>query len=188
MEHDSRLWVVRGDSEIAGIFIGFGALISVTRLDEIESSQLERIRGIVTIGLGVIVVALIPVGLSFYSVAGHTLWFVCSLIYFFMNWTMIILGFRKAENRELLMTQLQTSPITTVFFWLLLEIPLQAPLVLIMLGWYPDLEFAFYTTALLFQLFEAVFVLVQIVYSQVGSSNANSSPHPSKSKKRPIIH
>lgn len=175
-------------AEIAGIFIGFGALISVTRLDEIEASQLERIRGVVTIGLGIIVVALIPIGLSFYSVTGHTLWFICSLIYFLMNWTMIIFGFRKAENRELLITQLRTSPITTVFFWLLLEIPLQVPLVLTMLGWYPNLELAFYTTALLFQLFEAVFVLAQIVYSQVGPSNGNSSPRPSKPKKRPIIH
>jgi hypothetical protein len=57
-----------------------------------------------------------------------------------------------------------------------------------MLGWYPDLELAFYTTSLLFQLFEAVFVLVQIVYSQVGPSNVDSNSCPSKSKKRPIIH
>jgi hypothetical protein len=175
-------------AEIAGIFIGFGALISITRLDEIEAFQLERIRGVVTIGLVIVVVALIPVGLSFYGITGHTLWFTCSLIYFLMNWTVIIFGFRKAENRELLITQLRTSPFTTIFFWLLLEIPLQVPLVLTMLGWYPNLELAFYTTALLFQLFEAVFVLAQIVYSQVGPSDSNTSSHPSKSKKRPIIH
>jgi hypothetical protein len=169
-------------AEIAGIFIGFGALISVTRPDEIEGSQLARIRGVVSMGLVVLVTALIPVGLSHYGVTGHVLWFICSLIYFLINWFGIISGFRKAENREYFTAELRTSPVSTVFFWLLLEVPLQTPLVLVMLGWYPDLEPAFYTTALLFYLFQAVFVLAQIVYSQVDPPSVKADERPSKAK------
>jgi hypothetical protein len=53
------------------------------------------------------------------------------------------------------------------FFWILLELPLQIPLILILLGLRPDLEPAFYLTALMFNLFEAAFVLAQLVYSEV---------------------
>ena len=48
-------------AEIAGVFVGFGALISVTRRDKIESEQLVQIRAVVTIGLIVMVTGLVPV-------------------------------------------------------------------------------------------------------------------------------
>jgi len=104
----------------------------------------------VTIGLGLIIVALIPVGLNLYGVSDHILWFMSSLIFFSLNWMVIILSFRDPINRDLLNSGMRTSPVITVLFWLLLEIPLQLPLVLTMLGLYPLLEPAFYTTALLF--------------------------------------
>lgn len=37
-------------AEIAGVFVSFGALISVTRRDVIETAQLGQIRAVVTIG------------------------------------------------------------------------------------------------------------------------------------------
>ena len=63
-------------AEIAGIFVGFGALIGVTRKEDFELHQLIRIRGVVQIGLVVIVVSLIPIGLSRYGVTDHLLWFI----------------------------------------------------------------------------------------------------------------
>jgi hypothetical protein len=154
-------------AEIAGIFVGFGALISVTRRTEIEISKLWRIRGLVTIGLGVIVAALIPVGLDRYGVTGHNLWFTCALIYLVLNWAVSIWSLRKPEVRKLMITEAKTSPVTAVFFWLLLEVPLQVPLFLILFGVFSNLEPALYTTALFFSLFEAAFVLSQFVYSRL---------------------
>ena len=162
------LFLLVAIAEIAGIFVGFGALIGVTRSNEIAAAQLARIRGMVTIGLGLIIAALIPVVLNLYSVADHTLWFTSSLIFFSLNWTAIILSLRDPVNRELMKNEMQTSPVISVLFWLFLEIPLQALLVLTMLGFFPHLEPAFYTTALLFNLFQAAFALVQLVHSQVG--------------------
>jgi hypothetical protein len=58
------------------------------------------------------------------------------------------------------------------FFWLLLELPIQVPLVLTLLGLFPDLEPAFYTTALVFHLFEAAYVLARLVYWQASPPRA----------------
>lgn len=151
---------------IAGVFVGFGALISVTRRAEIETSLLVLIRGVVTVGLVVIVAALIPVGLGRYGVTGHNLWFTCSVIFFLLNWAVIILSLRRPENKGRMITQARANPVMFTFFWLLLELPVQVPLLLSVLGFFPDLEAAFYTTALVFNLFEAAFVLAQFVYSQ----------------------
>jgi hypothetical protein len=56
-------------------------------------------------------------------------------------------------------------------------------LILTLLGWYPTLEPAFYTTALLFYLFEGVFILTQLVYTQVETKNTQEGKPTKKSKK-----
>jgi hypothetical protein len=147
-----------GIAHIAGIFVGFEALISVTHQKEVG-----RIRGVVTVGLMTIIAALIPIGLSSYGASGHSLWFLSSLIYLCFNWTVIILSLRMPENREVVRSQSKTS---SFLFWLIFEVPLELPLILTVIGLFPDLEQAFYITALLFNLFSAAYVLSQIVYSK----------------------
>ena len=169
MTQDVELFIAI--AEIAGVFVGFGALISLTRRNSIEFSQLGRLRSVVSIGLVVIVAALIPVGFSRYGVISHDLWFICSLIFFLLVLAMSILSLRKPEYRKLVINQARNNPLMAIFFWLLLEVPIQISLILTLLGLYPDLEPAFYTTALLFHLFEAAFVLAQIVHSQMSTSS-----------------
>jgi hypothetical protein len=153
-------------AEIAGVFVGFGALISLTRRNEIEAAQLGLIRAVVTIGLEVVVAALVPVVLARYQVAGHNLWLVSSLVFLVINWAVIVHSLRSPENRQLMVNLARSSPLRTLFFWLLLELPVQIPLLLIVLGMSQNLEPAFYLTALVFSLFEAAFVLAQLVYLQ----------------------
>jgi len=105
-----------------------------------------------------------------YGVTSHDLWFICSLIFFLLILAMSILSLRKPEYRELVINQARNNPLMAIFFWLLLETPIQISLILTLLGLYPNLEPAFYTTALLFHLFEAAFVLAQIVHSQMSTS------------------
>ncbi|UCH24251.1 MAG: hypothetical protein JSV66_09845 [Trueperaceae bacterium] len=154
-------------AEIAGVFVGFGALIGVARRSEIDPYQLGQIRTVVTNGLLVVVTALIPVGLGAYHVTGHTLWFVSGLTYSLLNWVVIYLALRRPENRRLVAAQARTAPVMAALFWLL-EIPIQVPLLLVMLGVNKSLDSAFYMTALVFHLFEAAFVLAQLVYTQDG--------------------
>ena len=154
-------------AEIAGVFVGFGALISFTRRTEIEAAQLGQIRAVVTIGLVVVVAALLPVGLSRYGLSGHSLWFLSSLVFLLLGWAVIVLSLRRPENRQAVISQTRSGPVMAAFFWLLLELPIQVPLVLAVLGPFPELEPGFYTTALVFNLFQAAFVLARLVYWQV---------------------
>ena len=169
MTHDIELFIAI--AEIAGVFVGFGALISLTRKNAIDFAQLGRLRGVVSVALVVIVAALIPVGISRYDIAGHDLWLVSSIIFLTLVWVQILWGLRKSEYRELLTKQIHDSPIIGMSFWILLEAPIHISLVLAIIGIFPDLEPAFYTTALLFHLFEATFLLVQIVNYQMKPSN-----------------
>lgn len=154
-------------AEIAGVFVGFAALIAVTRRSEMDASQLGQIRAVVTIGLLVVVAALIPVALGTYHIEDRTLWLTASLVYLVLNWTVIFLALRRPENRELAAAQARTQPVMAALFWIL-EIPIQVPLLLIVFGVNRDLDPAFYMTALVFHLFEAALVLAQMVYAQVG--------------------
>lgn len=154
-------------AEIAGVFVGFAALIAVTRRSEIDAAQLGQIQAVVTIGLLVVVASLVPVGLASYEIEGHGLWLATSLIYFVLNWIVIVMALQRPQNRQLAGAQARTSPVTASVFWLL-ELAIQVPLLLVIFGVSRDLDPAFYLTALIVHLFEAAFILAQLVYSQVG--------------------
>jgi hypothetical protein len=157
-------------AQIAGVFVGFGALISVTRRSDVETVQLGAIRAVVTSGLTVIVAALVPVVLTGYGVAGRGLWFASSVVFLALSWAVIGLSIRSPETRGLIVSGARNRPISSLFFWVVLELPVQVPLILAVLGVFPDLDAAFYTTALAFNLFEAAFVLAQFVYSRSGEA------------------
>lgn len=159
-------------AEISGIFVGFGALISVTRRSEIEPAQLGRIRAVVTLGLLVVIAALVPVILGSYGVTGRALWFVSSLIFLALIWAVIVLSLRRPENRALTAQQARSNPAMAAVFWILLEIPIQLPLLIVLLGLWPEQEMALYTTSLVFNLFQAAFVLAQLVYAQANPPDA----------------
>ncbi len=158
-------------AEIAGVFVGFAALISVTRRSEIEAALLSQIQAVVSIGLMVVVAALVPVALGAYGVNDHVLWVTSALVYLALNWTVILIALRRPQNRQLATAQATSSPITTALFWLL-ELAIQVPLLLTVFGINRELDVAFYMTALVVHLFEAAFILAQLVYAQVGRHQA----------------
>jgi hypothetical protein len=158
-------------AEIAGIFVGFGALINVTRRDEIDKFKLWQIRALVTAGLGVIVVSLLPIAISRYGITGHNLWLICGLIYLFLNWFFSILVIRKPEIKKVLTTQVKGSTKWSNSLWIMFEIPLNVSLILILLGFYPELEPGLYTTAVFSQLFQAAFILSMLVFSKTPGEN-----------------
>jgi hypothetical protein len=153
-------------AEIAGVFVGFGALISVSRRSDIGPAQLGAIRAVVTAGLTVVVAALIPVVLGNFGLEDRTVWLASSLAFLALSWAVIGLSLRAPANRRLMVTLARDQPVSSLFFWLALELPIQVPLLLAVLGLFQGLDVAFYVTALAFNLFEAAFVLAQFVYSQ----------------------
>lgn len=153
-------------AEIAGVFVGFGALISITRRSDAAAEQVGAVRAVVTAGLTVVVAALVPVALAGYGLAAGTLWWLSGLVFLLLSWAAIILSLRSAANRHLVTSLARERPAATAFFWIALELPIQVPLVLIVIGLLPDLVPALYLTALVFTLFEAAFVLTQFVYAR----------------------
>ena len=153
---------------IAGIFVGFAALIGLTGEEEVDTARFIDIRGVVTIGLLVIVVALVPVVLGRYGLVDHTLWLTSSLVFLAMLWTVTFYGMRRPENRAAMRAQAKAAPRLWAFFWIIGETPIQASLLLIVFGLLPELEPALYLTALVFQLFEAAYVLSELVYWRIG--------------------
>jgi len=153
-------------AEIAGVFVGFGALISLTRRSQVAVGQLSQIRAVVTIGLVVMVAALVPIVIAHYEPDPTVLWRGSSLVFLLLVWGVTLLSLRAPGQRQVTVAQIRGRPMVAGFFWLLLEIPIQLPLILSVVGVLPEHGAAFYTTALAFNLFEAAFVLALLVYSQ----------------------
>jgi hypothetical protein len=161
-------------AEIAGVFVGFGALISVTGGIRMAKSQLSQIRAVVTIGLVVVVASLIPVGLSRYHPNEQPFWVACSVLFLMLIWGVNILAMRSSDHRQLTLNNARSKPIQTASFWLMLELPMQIPLIIIVLGIFPSIASALYITAIIINLFQAAFVLAQFVYFQ-HDHNMNTS-------------
>ena len=159
-----------GLAGIAGVFVGFAALIGLSRDDDVDAARFIDIRGVVTIGLLIIVVALVPVILGRYGLVDHALWLTSSLVFLTLLWTVMFYGMKRPENRAAMRAQAKAAPRLYVFFWIAGETPIQVSLLLIVFGVLPEFEPALYLTALVFQLFEAAYVLSELVYWRIGST------------------
>ena len=84
---------------IAGVFVGFGALISVRSGGPSEASEVNSIRWVVTIAIWVVIVALAPVIISRYDISDRELWLACSLLALALLAIMIVVYGRAPENR-----------------------------------------------------------------------------------------
>lgn len=162
MHHDLDLFL--SIAEIAGVFVGFGALISFSR--DRGAQARSPLRGVVTVGLVVLVAALLPVALARYGLSDRTLWAWSSAGFLLIIWIAIVGLFLDPDHRAWVRADARANPILTAFFWVFLEIPIQVPLVLVILGVAPTLAPAFYVTGLVLNLFEAAFVLARLVLTR----------------------
>ena len=139
-------------AEIAGVFVGFGALIAVRSGATMEVNEINAIRWVVTTGIWVVIVALAPIIISRYGLAGHQLWLVCSLMALALLVVMIFVFARTPENLAVLADNLATVPpaVTALVmgptFWLPLVL-LVVALALVVFGPFSNQEQALYLTA-----------------------------------------
>lgn len=155
-------------AEIAGVFVGFGALISLLRDRQAEGRV--ALHAVIANGLVALVAALVPVALSQYGLTGRGLWGWSSGIFLFLCWAAIWGGLRNPEIREATKVDARANPVLGIVFWGLLEAPLQLPLVLILLGVMVNHARALYFTALVLCLVQAAFLLGRAVFSSATSS------------------
>lgn len=148
---------------IAGVFVGFGALISTRDAD---ASELWLIRNVVNGGLMVVAAALVPVVIARYDLAEHELWRLCSLLVLALDWAVIILLHTRREHMAMRVLQTRAARAALSSTVLALEVPAQIALILVVLGLFPAADPALYLTAVVLMLFEAAVVLVILVYTQ----------------------
>jgi len=147
---------------IAGVFLGFGALISVRSASTSEAFELTYIREVVAMGTQVVVAALVPVVLSRYGITGHELWLVSSLVFLALFLGMLgAVGLRVAEARAIAVA----TPWTRRAVSAVLYVPETVALVLVVLGVVPDQEPALYLTAVGLHLIMAASFLLSLAYS-----------------------
>ncbi len=164
-------------AEIAGVFVGFGALIAIRGGGPSDPNEIVTIRAVVWIGLWVIIAGLAPVIVSGYGITGHELWFVSSLLAVATFGVLAIVNRRSPEHqaseaefwspsnpwpKRVLWVAGMWTPMLLMF----------AALVLVVLGLFPDQEAALYLTAVGLGLVMAAFVLLVLVYDQAQSPAA----------------
>jgi hypothetical protein len=144
-------------ASIAGVFIGFAALITASKDDSIPII----LKGIVNIGLLTLVGALLPILIGKYGIEGNYLWQLSSGIFLLLIW----FGILHPTSRPFLIAQFRLDIKAALFFWIFIEIPIQAPLFLSIFDVYPSLHVAFYITSIILNLVQAGILLVQYVHS-----------------------
>jgi hypothetical protein len=162
-------------AEIAGVFVGFGALISLTRRSTMDLLEFGVVRAAVTSGMTAMVAALIPMGLAAYGVDGEPLWLLSSIAFLGLEAVALIDSWRRPGNRAFLLAGMRQHPMSFWLFWLLLELPMVLPLLLILLGVLPGMEQGLYTTAVLFSLLQAVWQLWQVIYTFGGTPASDAT-------------
>ena len=153
-------------AEIAGVFVGFGALIAVRSAGAGDPLAVVCIRFVMTLGVWVVVAAIAPVIVSRYGVTDHELWLACSLLGLALYLGLWIVNERTTEAREVAAALPASQSVWTVALFWAFTVPVIATLVLVVLGPLPDQEPALYLTAVGFVLSLAAGTLLLLVLSQ----------------------
>jgi len=157
-------------AEIAGVFVGFGALIAVRSGGATEWQEVAQMRVVVAMGLLTAVAALAPVTLTRYDLAGHQVWALSSALGLVGWLLMIAVNARTPEYRAgwAAVAATKWTPgevVGTAVYVLYMIVMLLAPII-VMLGVAPDLEAALYFTYVVLILLGAGWTLLGLVFSQ----------------------
>ena len=147
---DAELFI--HSAEIAGVFVGFGALIAIRSAATMTASEINAIRWVMTTGIWVVVVALAPAFIATYGLGGRELWLVSGLLALVFLAIVLVVFARTPENRAELQANVGRVPWRVMVvvigstFWLPLA-GLVLALVLVILGLFPDQQEALYLSA-----------------------------------------
>ena len=166
-------------AEIAGVFVGFGALIAVRSGGASDAQEVAYIRSVLSIGVWVVVASLVPVVLGGYDIGEREVWLVSGLIALVSIVAVWVTNYRTSyvqhvgESLSRASMVLETAGYGLLFFLLL------AALIFVVLGLLPDQEPALYLTALVMGLFVSALSLLWLVFahrSTVATSDGAEAP------------
>lgn len=152
-------------AEIAGVFVGFGALISLRSSRLTDVHDVVYLEAVLGLGVWVVIAALVPVAVSGYGVDGHALWMSSALVALAIWFSYVIAFSRRPESRVL-----NKEPEPTDRLFPLVGLPLHAiiavSLILIIFGVWRRVDEALYVTALAAGVVFAGYTLLMAVMSQ----------------------
>ena len=152
-------------AEIAGVFVGFGALISQRSARPTDPHDMVYLRAVLGLGVWVVIDALVPIAVSQYGVHEDALWRSCAVVALAI-WAVFLFAFsRSADSR---MLSRAPEPVDRVFpvVGLPLHVVIAGSLVLIIVGVWPAIDEALYVTALAAGVVFAGYTLLALVMSQ----------------------
>ena len=160
---------------IAGVFVGFGALIAVRSGGAGDAFEVTYVQFVVWIGMLTVVAALAPVTLSPYGLGEHEVWVLSCAILVAVYLGMGIVNVRMPESRAVDAAFSRKQRIAESGISVLFGIPTVIAVILIVLGLRPELEAALYRTVVVLFLLGAGATMLELVYSQ---RRPQTSPDP----------
>ncbi|HEX2856079.1 MAG TPA: hypothetical protein VHO26_01180 [Propionibacteriaceae bacterium] len=134
-------------AEIAGVFVGFGALISLRSTQPTDPHDVMYLRSVLGLGVWVVVCALVPIAVNRYGVHGHALWLSCASLALAIWAVFLVALSRSAESRSI-----NSSPEWIDRMFPVVGLPLHVitagSLLLAVLGLWRSADEALYVTAL----------------------------------------
>ena len=146
-------------AQIAGVFVGFGALIAISKQKDEAAITAEKqaLTGVVMIGLMGVIGALLPVLLAAYKMPLFWIWTVSAILMLLFDWATMWM------QRQAAIDAVKRRSAWDVLFWIGLEGSVQVPLILLLLPILSDHAAALYTTMLIASIFQAAGLLMLLV-------------------------
>jgi hypothetical protein len=166
---DADLFV--GLAGIAGVFVGFAALIAVRSGGPTDPLEVAPMRMMVSMAMLTIVAALAPVTLGRYDLTDHQVWALSSALILACWFLIFVVSSRTPEYRagwatSIAATKLALSDVVYWAFFALYMIVLVVVPIIIVLGVAPELEAALYFTVVVLFLLGAGWILLALVFAQ----------------------
>jgi hypothetical protein len=150
---------------IAGVFVGFGALIAVRSGGPSQPEELAPMRGMVSMGMLTVVAALAPVTLGCRDLGEHQVWALSSALVLVGLIGLVVTQALTPEYRAAMRIRRRVEVVEDAASALLMIVMVLAPIIIV-LGLAPDLEAALYFTVVVLTLLGAGWLLLDLVISQ----------------------
>lgn len=151
---------------IAGVFVGFGALIAVRGGGVSDAREVAYMRAVVWMGLMTVVAALAPLTLGLYDLSEQHVWRVSSVIVLAGYFGMVAISVRTPEAKASEAAASRAFRVTEGMFSLLWAVVAAIALIVIALGLRPELDAALYVTVVVLILLGAGGTLLELVFAQ----------------------
>lgn len=152
-------------AEIAGVYVGFAALITVRSQRVNDLHDMVYLRGVLGMGVWVVVMALLPIAVARYGVQDHALWASCAVVGLAL-WAALVVAMNRGEVVRAFNRSVERVDRLFPVVGLPLHVVGAGSLLLIVLGVWRAADDALYVTALTTGVVFAGYTLLALAFSQ----------------------